>query len=158
MPTVIEGTTRASGLRLAIVVSRFNDIVTNRLLECALETIREAGGDVEGTTVVRVPGAFELPLAAKKLSLLKRCDAVVCLGTVIRGETHHFDYICAETARGIGEVMLETGVPVSFGVITAENAAQAMARSEPNGLNRGREAVLAAIEMANVVKQFSNLR
>lgn len=149
---IMEGQKKAQGLRLAAVMSRFNQPITERLLEGALAAIREAGGDCEKLPVVKVPGAFELALMAQHLAATKRFDAIICLGAVIRGETPHFDYVCSEAARGIAAVSRETGIPVTFGVITADTAEQAAARSDPRGLNRGREAAEAAIEMANVLR------
>ncbi|MBI4126740.1 MAG: 6,7-dimethyl-8-ribityllumazine synthase [Deltaproteobacteria bacterium] len=141
-------------MRLAIVMSRFNQPITERLLEGALAAIRDAGSDAEKIPVVKVPGAFELALTAKRLAVTRSFDAIVCLGAVIRGETPHFDYVCSEAARGIAEVSRETGIPVTFGVITADIAEQAAARSDPRGLNRGREAAEAAIEMVKVLRHI----
>lgn len=154
MPKVIEGNLSAKGLRLAVVVSRFNDFITARLIEGAMDVIARSGGDAAGTAVVKVPGAFELSLAAKKLAAGGAVDAVICLGAVIRGATPHFEYVATHMARGLGDVMRETGVPVSFGVITADTLEQAIERAGSKQGNRGADAALAAIEMANVVKQL----
>lgn len=155
MPKIFEGNHKAAKLRLAIVVSRFNEGVTTRLLAGALSTIDRLGGDTTSTDVIKVPGAFEIPLAAKKLAETRRYDGVVCLGAVIRGETPHFDYICSAASLGIQDAMLVTGVPMSFGVITADTAQHAAERSSPGQRNKGEEATLAVIEMANLLKRIS---
>jgi len=154
MPKLIEGNLSAKGLKLAIVVSRFNDFITARLIEGAMDVISRSGGDAAGTTLVKVPGSFELALAAKKLAESGSCDAVICLGSVIRGATPHFEYVANHMARGLGDVMQKTGVPVSFGVITADTLEQAIERAGAKQGNKGADAALAAIEMANVVKQL----
>lgn len=154
MPKVIEGNLSAKGLKLAIVVSRFNDFITARLIEGAMDVITRSGGDAAGTTLVKVPGAFELALAAKRLAAGGGCDAIICLGAVIRGATPHFEYVATHMARGLGDVMRETGVPVSFGVITADTLEQAIERAGSKQGNKGADAALAAIEMANVLKQL----
>ncbi len=155
MPKFIEGTLTAKGLRLAIVASRFNDFITGRLLEGALDTIGRSGGDAEGTVVVKVPGAFEIALAAKRLAASGTYDAVVCLGAVIRGATPHYEHVATQMARGVASASLETGVPVTFGVITADDLEQAIERAGSKQGNKGTEATLAAIEMANVLKKVS---
>lgn len=155
MPKVIEGNLSAHGLRLAIVASRFNDIITTRLVDGAMDVITRSGGDPATTVIVKVPGAMELPLAAKRLAQSRSYDAVVCVGAVIRGSTPHFDYVANQMARGISSVMLETGIPVSFGVITSENLEHAIERAGSKQGNKGAEAALAAIEMANVIKSIS---
>lgn len=155
MPTVIEGAGAAAGLRFAIIRSRFNEDVTKRLLEGALDALRVGGVRNEAIDVVVVPGAFEIPLVASTLACSHRYDALICLGAVIRGETPHFDYISAEVSRGIARVAYEYGLPVIFGVLTANTEKQADARSGKGGPNRGYEAAVSAIEMVNLMKKLS---
>jgi 6,7-dimethyl-8-ribityllumazine synthase len=147
----VEGTIDGSGLRVAIVVARFNELITERLLQGAVDTAREHGVADEAIEVVWVPGAFELPMAAQRLARSARFDAIACCGAVIRGETPHFDFVAGEAARGVARVALESGLPVTFGVITSDNVEQAQARAGGAVGNKGREAMLAAIEMANVL-------
>lgn len=157
MPTVIEGGGAAAELRFAIVRSRFNEEVTKRLLAGALDALRKGGARDEAIDVVCVPGAFEIPLVASRLARSRRYDAIICLGAVIRGETPHFEYISAEVSRGIARVSYDYGMPVLFGVLTTETEEQADARSGVGGINRGYEAGLAAIEMANLMKRLAAL-
>ena len=158
MTKFIEGDLDASGLKVGIVVSRFNDLITSNLLLGALEGFKESRVNEENLKILKVPGAFEIPQAAKKLcSTGIGIDAVVCLGAVIRGETSHFDYICAEASRGIGQVGLEFNIPVLFGVLTTENLEQAIARSGSGSSNKGRETALAAVEMAKLYKEMATL-
>lgn len=154
MPKIIEGSLSAKGLRIAVVASRFNDFVTARLIDGAMDVISRSGGDPATTTLVKVPGAVEISLAAKKLATSGSYDAVVCLGAVIRGATPHFEYVSGQMARGLGNVMLDTGIPISFGIITADNLEQAIERAGSKQGNKGSDAALAAIEMANVLKQI----
>jgi 6,7-dimethyl-8-ribityllumazine synthase len=154
MAKYLEGDHNAKGLRFGIVVSRFNDFVTSKLLSGALSAFKEQGVDEEDLEVVRVPGAFEIPQAAKKFCSSREFDAIVCLGAVIKGGTPHFDYICAETSRGVGQVGLESNIPVLFGVLTTNDLEQAVARSGDNSSNKGRETALAAIEMANLFRKI----
>ena len=154
MVETIEGDQNARGLRIGLVVSRFNEFITGNLLSGALEVLDQYGVDDGDLKVIKVPGAFELPQAAKKLCSTGSFDAVICLGAVIRGDTSHFDYICAETSRGIGQVGLEFNVPVLFGVLTTENLDQAVARSGVGSSNKGRETAKAAIEMATLYKKL----
>ncbi len=147
-----EGSLDGSGQRLAIVVSRFNEIVTEPLLRGAIATARDRGIDDEALDVVRVPGAFELPQAARRLAEQGAYDAIVCLGAVVRGETPHFDYVCSEAARGITLVSQEFNLPVTFGVLTCDTMEQARARAGGSAGNKGDEAMRAAIEMVNVFK------
>jgi 6,7-dimethyl-8-ribityllumazine synthase len=154
MASIIEGDKNARGLRFGVVVSRFNDFITSNLLTGALDVFSQCGVDEEDLKVLKVPGAFEIPQAAKKLCSTGNYDAIVCLGAVIRGETSHFDYICAEASRGVGQVGLEFNVPVLFGVLTTENLEQAVARSGSGSSNKGRETALAAIEMATLYKKL----
>tara|TARA_B100001765_G_scaffold21793_1_gene12484 strand:- start:43 stop:507 length:465 start_codon:yes stop_codon:yes gene_type:complete len=154
MVEIIEGDQSAKGLRFGVVVSRFNDFITSNLLVGTLEGFKESGVDKADLKILKVPGAFEIPQAAKKLCSTGSIDAVVCLGAVIRGETSHFDYICAEASRGIGQVGLEFNIPVLFGVLTTENLEQAIARSGSGSSNKGRETALAAVEMATLYKKL----
>jgi|YNPBryunderm2012_1023409.scaffolds.fasta_scaffold00614_14 6,7-dimethyl-8-ribityllumazine synthase len=152
----IQGKLVAEGLRIAFVVSRWNDFVVNRLLAGALDTFERLGGQLTDCTVVRVPGSFEIPLTAKKLALTATWDAIVCLGALVRGETPHFDYIAAEVTKGIATVSLETGIPITYGVITAESLEQAIDRAGMKSGNKGVEAVLAAIELANLYRAIES--
>ena len=154
MANIIEGDQNARGLRFGLVVSRFNDFITSNLLTGSLDVFSQCGVDEADLKVLKVPGAFELPQAARKLCSTGNFDAIVCLGAVIRGETSHFDYICAEASRGVGQVGLEFNVPVLFGVLTTENLEQAVARSGSGSSNKGRETALAAIEMATLYKKL----
>jgi len=154
MAKVIEGNITATGLKLGIVVSRFNDLITSRLLEGAMDAIVRSGDDEKSITIVKVPGSFEIPLAAKKLAAAKKYDGVICLGAVIKGGTPHHEYITTELAKGINHVTLEHGCPVGFGIITADDLEQAIERAGTKHGNKGRDAALAVIEMANVMKQL----
>ena len=148
---VIEGAPNGGGLRVAVVVSRFNELITERLRDGAVDTAVESGVLADRIDVVWVPGAFELPMAAKHLALSGDYDAIACVGAVIRGETPHFNFVAGEAARGVMAVALETGVPVTFGVITSDNVEQARARAGGGVVgNKGREAMLAALEVANL--------
>lgn len=144
----------ASGLKIALVVSRFNDLITERLLQGALDTLRRSGAREDDLTVVRVPGSFEIPVAAQRLAETGKFDAIVCLGTLIRGETPHFDYLATQVTRGIGEVALKYSLPVSYGVITANTVEQAMNRAGIKHGNKGVEAALGAVEMANLLREL----
>ncbi len=150
----LQGDLIATGLRVAIVVARFNAFITDRLLDGALQTLSQHGGNREQVTVVHVPGAFELPLAVQKLARSGRYDAIVALGAVIRGATPHFDFVAAAAAKGLAAIGLETGVPVGFGVLTTDNVEQAIERAGSKAGNKGEEATLTAIEMANLLKQL----
>lgn len=152
---MLEGQLTAQGLRFAIVVSRFNSLVTQRLLEGALDALRRHGADENAITVVYVPGSFEIPLAAKRLAQSGAFDAVICLGCIIRGDTPHFEYVASEAAKGIAQVALETGVPTIFGVVTADTLEQALERAGAKAGNRGFEAAMTAMEMANLMRQLS---
>ena len=151
----IEGDLQAANLKIAFVVARFNEFICEHLLEGALDSFVRHGGNKDNVTVIRVPGAFELPLAAKRIAMNGKNDAVVCLGAVIRGETSHYDYVCANASSGIASASLETGVPVSFGLLTTDTIEQAIARSGAKAGNRGRDATEFAIEMARIVKHIS---
>ncbi len=151
---VVEGEATAKGRRVAIVASRFNDFIVASLLKGAVEAWRERGGDPADLVVARVPGAFELPLAARKLGASGRYHALVALGCVIRGDTPHFDYVAGECARGLTLASLETGVPIAFGVLTVNTAEQALERAATTGANKGAEAMHTALEMAGVLSQL----
>ena len=155
MPNYIEGHLNAEGLKFAIVVTRFNDFITEKLLGGALDALIRSGADTNDIDVARVPGAFEVPLAAKKMAQTGRYDALICLGAVIRGSTPHFDYVAAEVSKGVASVGLETDVPLSFGVITTDTIEQAIERAGTKAGNKGWDAAMTAIEMANVVKVLS---
>ncbi len=148
----VEGKLNAEGIKFAIAVSRFNAFITDRLLEGAVDCIVRHGGSEENITVVKVPGAFELPVVAKKLT--EKFDAVIVLGAVIRGETPHFDYVAAEVSKGVALVGLESGKPVAFGVLTTDTVEQAIDRAGTKAGNKGWEAALSAIEMANLLKEI----
>jgi 6,7-dimethyl-8-ribityllumazine synthase len=152
MARVVEGALQAKGIRFGIVVSRFNDFINKRLLDGALDALARHGAEEGMVTVVRVPGSFEIPLMAKKLAGSGKYDAVICLGAVIRGATPHFEYISAEVTKGIAQVALESGVPVSFGILTTDSIEQAIERAGTKSGNKGWDAALAAIEMVNVLK------
>lgn len=154
MPNTIQGNLNSAGLKFAIVASRFNDFVTNRLLSGALDALERTGTSDQDIVVVKVPGSFEIPLAARKLVTGKKYDAVICLGTLIRGETPHFEYISSEVTKGIALVSLESGIPVIFGVLTADTLEQAIDRAGLKSGNKGYEAAMAAVEMANLLRQI----
>jgi 6,7-dimethyl-8-ribityllumazine synthase len=141
-------------MKFAIVVSRFNDFVTGRLLGGALDALERTGASDTDVLIIKVPGSFEIPLIAKKLALSKKYDAIICLGTLIRGDTPHFEYISSEVAKGIAAVSLETGTPVAFGVLTADTVEQAINRAGLKSGNKGFEVAMAAVEMVNLVKQL----
>lgn len=147
-----EGTLEAGGLKFAIVISRYNDFITRRLMEGAHDAIARHGGSLDNVENYWVPGAFEIPLIAKKLAESGKYDAVICLGAVIRGGTSHFDFVAGEAAKGIGQASLQTGVPVIFGILTTETIEQAIERAGVKLSNRGAEAALSAMEMANLIK------
>ncbi len=151
---ILEGKLAGEGLKIALVVSRFNSFITERLLEGALDCLRRQGVREDDLMVVRVPGSWELPLVAKRLAESRNHDAVVCLGAVIRGSTPHFDYVAAEVSKGIAQVSLETGVPVLFGVLTTDTLEQAVERAGSKAGNKGYAAAEAAIEMVNLLKQM----
>src|SRR5712692_453050 len=150
----IEGELKASGLRFGIVVSRFNSFITERLLAAAVDALERAGAAGEAVDVVRVPGAFELPLAAKKLAASGRYDALIAIGCVLRGATTHYDYVCSETSRGLQLAQMDTGVPVMFCVLTCDTLEQAIDRAGLKGGNKGFEAGLGAIEMAQLSRKI----
>lgn len=150
----LQGTQRAGGNRFAVIVSRFNTEITSGLLAGALAALDEAGVGADARTVVWVPGAFELPVAALRLAESGRYDAVVCLGCLIKGDTMHFEYIADAVSHGIAQVAVESGVPVAFGVLTVITDEQALVRSRPDGQNKGAEAARAAVEMASLFRSL----
>ena len=155
MPKIIEGHLDAEGLKFGIIISRFNDFIGEKLVGGAIDALLRHGAKETDIEIYRVPGAFEIPLTAKKLALAKKHDAIICLGAVIRGDTPHFDYIAAEVSKGIATVGLETGAPIIFGVLTTDTIEQAIERSGSKAGNKGWDAANAAIEMVNLYKEFS---
>jgi len=149
-----EGTLIAKGLRFGIVVSRFNSFISERLLEGAMDALRRSGAEEGDCSVVRVPGAFEIPLATKKMVKTGRFDAIICLGCVIRGATPHYAYIASEVTKGIASLSLESEIPIAFGVLTTETIEQAIERAGTKVGNKGFDAALSAIEMANLLKEI----
>lgn len=154
-PDLTRGELKAGGLHFGIVVSRFNSFITERLLSAALDALKRAGAAEKEIDIVRVPGSFELPLAAKRLALTRRYDALIAIGCILRGETAHYDYICSETARGLQLAQLDTGVPILFCVLTCDTLEQAIDRAGLKGGNKGFEAGLAAIEMAHLCRKLN---
>jgi len=152
---VYEGFISGRGLKFAIVVSRFNSFITEKLLDGALDALKRHKAAEKNISVVWVPGAFEIPLAAKKLSESGNFDAVICLGAVIRGATSHYDYVCNEVSKGIAQVGLQSGVPTIFGIVTTENIQQAIERAGTKSGNKGFDAAVSAMEMANLLKDLS---
>jgi 6,7-dimethyl-8-ribityllumazine synthase len=151
---IIEGELQAKGLRFGIVVSRFNDFITSKLLDGAMDALLRHGAKEEDVDIIRVPGSFEIPIVAKKMALKKTYNAIICLGTVIRGATPHFEYIAAEVSKGIASASLETGVPIAFGIITADTIEQAVERAGTKSGNKGWDAAIVAIEMAQLIKKL----
>lgn len=154
MSQTIEGNLDAKGMKFAIVVSRFNSFVTDKLLDGALGALRRTGASEDDIEVVRAPGSWELPLIVKTLAEQKRHDAIIALGAVIRGDTPHFDYVAGECARHLSEIPLETGVPVAFGVLTTNTVEQAIDRAGAKAGNKGFDAALSAIEMVDVMRRM----
>jgi 6,7-dimethyl-8-ribityllumazine synthase len=151
---IIEGEIQAKGLKFGIVMSRFNDFITSRLLDGAVDAIIRHGAQEGDIEIVKVPGSFEIPLAAKKLASKGMYNAIICLGTVIRGATPHFDYVAAEVSKGIAAASLETGVPIAFGIITSDTIEQAIERAGSKAGNKGWDAAITAIEMAQVIRKI----
>ena len=151
---VLEGKLAGEGLKIALVVSRFNSFITERLVDGALDCLRRHGVAETGLTMVRVPGAWEIPLVAKRLAQGKSYDAIICLGAVIRGSTPHFDYVAAEVSKGIAHISLESGVPILFGVLTTDTLEQAVERAGSKAGNKGYAAAEAALEMVNLLKDM----
>ncbi len=154
MAEIIEGKISAEGFRFAILVSRFNDFISSKLVEGAMDALKRHGGNEDQVSLIKVPGAFEIPLAAKKLAESGKFNAIICLGAVIRGSTPHFDYVAAEVSKGIAQVALESKVPVTFGVLTTDNLEQAIERAGSKLGNKGWDAAIAAMEMVNLFKQI----
>jgi 6,7-dimethyl-8-ribityllumazine synthase len=154
MPKTVEGKIVAKGMKFGIVASRFNDFICGRLIDGAVDALTRAGADDKDIIIYKVPGAFELPLVAKKLAKSARFDAVICLGAVIRGATPHFEYISAEVSKGIANVGLETEVPVAFGVLTTDTIEQAIERAGTKSGNKGADAAMSAIEMVDLFKKI----
>ena len=152
MSNIIEGKLDAKGLRVGLLVSRFNSFVSERLVEGAIDALLRHGGEQEDISVVRVPGAFEIPPTAKQMAESGRYDAIVCIGAVIRGATPHFEYVSAEVSKGVASVAIDSGVPVTFGVLTTDTIEQAIERAGSKAGNKGFDAAMAAIEMANLYK------
>jgi 6,7-dimethyl-8-ribityllumazine synthase len=150
----IEGELNARGLKFAIVVSRFNEFITSKLLDGAMDALIRHGAKDDDIDVIRVPGSFEIPLVAKRIAQKGSHDSIICLGTIIRGATPHFEYVASEAAKGIAMVSLETGIPVAFGVITADTIEQAVERAGTKSGNKGWDAALTAIEMAQLLKKL----
>jgi 6,7-dimethyl-8-ribityllumazine synthase len=151
---IIQGELQAKGLKFAVVVSRFNDFITGKLLDGAVDALVRHGAKEEDIEVVKVPGAFEIPLAAKRLAAKGSYNAVICLGTVIRGATPHFEYVAAEVSKGVASASLDTGIPIAFGVITSDTIEQAVERAGTKSGNKGFDAAITAIEMAQVMKKL----
>jgi 6,7-dimethyl-8-ribityllumazine synthase len=151
---IIEGALKADGLRFAIVASRWNDLIVSRLIGGAQDALIRLGALRDHLTLVRVPGSFEIPLVARRLAANGRYDAIICVGAVIRGETPHFEYIAAEVTKGMASASLETGVPIAYGIITADTVEQAINRAGVKSGNKGFEAAMAAVEMANLLKEL----
>ena len=153
MVKVIEGDLQGQGVKVSLVVSRFNSFITDRLLEGALDALRRHGVEEKGITVIRVPGSFEIPLGVRRAAGQK-VDAVIALGALIRGGTPHFDYLSAEVTKGVAQVMLETGVPVAFGVLTTDTVEQAIERAGTKAGNKGAEAAQSALEMVSLLRRM----
>jgi 6,7-dimethyl-8-ribityllumazine synthase len=154
MAKIIEGELQAKGLKFGIVVSRFNDFITSKLLDGSLDILKRHGAEDKDIEIVKVPGAFEIPFAASKMVQKGRYDAVICLGAVIRGATPHFDYIRAEATKGIAVVAMQSPIPVTYGVLTTDTIEQAIERAGTKAGNKGSEVTLGAIEMVNLFKQL----
>ena len=154
MARVFEGQLSAAGLKFAVIVSRFNSFITERLLGGAMDALTRSGADPENIDLIKVPGSWEIPLVAGELARQRRHDAIICLSAMIRGETPHFDYVAAEAAKGIAHVSADTGVPVAFGVLTTNTLEQAIDRAGAKGGNKGFEAAMTAVEMANLLRSL----
>jgi len=152
MAKIFEGQLSAAGLRFVIVVSRFNSFITERLYQGAMDALTRSGADPDQIDLIRVPGAWEVPLAAAEVARQKRYDAIICLSCVIRGETPHFDYVAGEAAKGVSQVSSATGIPVAFGILTTNTLEQAIDRAGAKGGNKGFDAAMTAIEMANLLR------
>ena len=153
-PKVHQGLLKAEGFRFALVVSRWNDFITSKLVEGALDALERLGADENSIEIFKVPGSFEIPLTALKAAQSGGFDAIICLGTVIRGQTSHFEHVAGEAAKGIASVSMQTGIPVLFGVVTAENLEQAIDRAGAKAGNKGFEAAMSAVELVNLYKEM----
>jgi 6,7-dimethyl-8-ribityllumazine synthase len=153
-PKIIEGELLARDLRFAFVAARFNDFVVEALIRGALDALKRHGAAEKQVEIVRVPGAFDMPIAARKMALSRRYDALIALGAVVRGQTPHFDYVAGECASGLSRIALESGVPIAFGVLTTETMEQAIDRAGGKAGNKGADAAIAAIEMANLLRRL----
>jgi 6,7-dimethyl-8-ribityllumazine synthase len=151
---IIEGELQAKGLRFGIIVSRFNDFITNKLLDGALDVLLRHGAKEEDIDIVKVPGSFEIPVVARRLALKGTYNALICLGTIIRGATPHFEYIAAEVSKGIASASMETGLPIAFGIITSDTIEQAIERAGTKSGNKGWDAAITAIEMSQLLKKL----
>jgi 6,7-dimethyl-8-ribityllumazine synthase len=154
MPKILEGKISAEGFRFAIIVSRFNDFISSKLADGAMDALRRHGVDEGKVSLIKVPGSFEIPSVAKRLAKSNKYDAIICLGAVIRGATPHFDFIAAEVAKGVASVGLESDIPVTFGVLTTDNLEQAIERAGSKAGNKGWDAAISAIEMVNLFSQL----
>ncbi len=154
MAKTIQGRLGAEGMRVAIVASRWNDFIVSRLIGGATDALERLGASTEAITIIRVPGSFELPMAAKRAALSDEYDAIICLGVVIRGETSHNEYIAAEVFKGIAQVSLETNLPITLGVVTADNLEQAIDRAGAKSGNKGFDAAMTAVELVNLYREF----
>ncbi|HYA12671.1 MAG TPA: 6,7-dimethyl-8-ribityllumazine synthase [Thermodesulfovibrionales bacterium] len=154
MMKIIEGELQAKGLKFGIVVSRFNDFITNKLLDGALDVLLRHGAKEEDIDIIKVPGSFEIPMVARRLALKGTYNALICLGTIIRGATPHFEYIAAEVSKGIASASMETGLPIAFGIITSDTIEQAIERAGTKSGNKGWDAAVTAIEMAQLLKKL----
>ncbi|MBN1850895.1 MAG: 6,7-dimethyl-8-ribityllumazine synthase [Deltaproteobacteria bacterium] len=154
MAKIFEGKISAEGFRFAIIVSRFNDFISSRLVDGAMDALKRHGADENKISLIKVPGAFEIPVTAKKLASSDQYDAIICLGAVVRGSTPHFDYVAAEVSKGIAQVALDGKIPVAFGVLTTDNLEQAIERAGSKVGNKGWDAAVAAMEMVNLFREF----
>lgn len=154
MPETVEGNLKADGFKFAIVASRFNDFVVGRLIDGATDVLRRLGANPDDITIYRVPGSWEVPLTVKKVVETKRFDAIICVGAVIRGETPHFDYIAGEITKGIASISLQSGVPVTYGVLTVDTVEQAINRAGLKSGNKGYDAAMSAVELLNLYKEL----
>ena len=154
MAKTIQGRLNAEGLRVAIVASRWNDFIVSRLIGGAIDALERLGASSESIAIIRVPGSFELPMAAKRAAISDEYDAIICLGVVIRGETSHNEYIAAEAIKGIAQVSLETNLPITLGVVTADNLEQAIDRAGAKSGNKGFDAAMTAVELVNLFREF----
>jgi 6,7-dimethyl-8-ribityllumazine synthase len=154
MNPVIEGQLNAATLRFAIIISRFNSLITDRLLAGAMDALTRTGGDAEAVEIIRVPGSWELPVVAREVARQNRHDAIICLSAVIRGDTPHYEYIAAEAAKGLAQTAMESGIPISFGVLTCDTLEQAIDRAGAKGGNKGFDAAMSAVEMGNLMRRL----